>query len=877
MFQEHLMNNNKPHPPKAALRLLSWFCPTELYEEIEGDLIYQFNKDVKTVGEKKAKQKVLLNVIRFFRPGILLRNRITIPLIPMYMLFNYLKVAVRVMLRNKSYSFINLFSLALGITAFAFLFLWTQHEFSYDQFHTDKDRLYKVFNRTYTNGKINSWDVTARVLAPTLQEEYTAIESAISYTAWGEQHLFIEGDKRIVKTTGAYADDAILTMFSFPLIKGDAKTAFKDPMSIAITEKFAQELFDEEDAFGKTVTIGEGSESFTLNVTAVLKDLPSNTDFRFEYIIPYKLVEMLSGKNTQWGNNSVYTFVKLKEGTDINQFNEQVKDVVQKHNKDADQWEVFLYPLTKMRLYSRFENGVPDGGRIEVVRLLAMLGICLLAIACINFINLSTARAQRRSKEVAVRKVTGALRNSLIAQFLCESLLLAFGAGVLSLVAVYMGLPYFNQLISLHLTLEFTNLNFWVGGLLLIILVGLLAGSYPAFYVSAFKPVKILKGLVISATGKSRLRAVLVVFQFGIAITLMVSVFVVQRQIAYLQNRDAGYNKEHLVYQYFTGSLKKNFEAYKNELLARGVAQSITKTSTPITDRWSNSDAMEWEGKDPENKTLFERIYADDAFATTAGLTVVRGRDMDPEKYATDSTAVVINESAAKAMGFDDPIGKRIRDNGTEWHIIGVVKDFILTSPWGQVEPVLLFGCVNSWPFSVAHIKLSAHHTLQENLQVMAELSKKYNPDYPFEYEFVDAAYARKFADLETTRTITLVASFLTIAIAGMGLLGLSSYMVEVRVKEIGIRKVMGGSVFSITRMLTWSSLKPILIAVIVFGPQAWWVMNWWLSSYPYRISVGLFTIPLAALSIIGLAVIITSTQTIRAARTNPVNSLRNE
>ncbi len=793
------------------------------------------------------------------------------------MLLNYFKVALRVMLRNKSYSFINLFSLALGITAFAFLFLWTQHEFSYDQFHADKDRLYKVFNRTYANGKINSWDVTARVLAPTLQEEYTAIESAISYTAWGEQHLFIEGNKRIVKTTGAYADDAILTMFSFPLINGDTKTAFKDPMSIAITEKFAHELFGDEEAFGETVTIGEGSESFTLNVTAVLKDLPSNTDFRFEYIIPYKLVEMLSGKNTQWGNNSVYTFVKLKEGTDINQFNELVKGVVQKHKKDADKWEVFLYPLTKMRLYSRFENGVQDGGRIEIVRLLAILGVCLLAIACINFINLSTARAQRRSKEVAVRKVTGALRNSLIGQFLCESLLLAFGAGLLSLVAVYMGLPFFNQLIGQQLSLEFTNLNFWLGGFSLIVIVGLLAGSYPAFYVSAFKPVKILKGLVTSSTGKSRLRATLVVFQFGIAITLIVSVFVVQRQITYVQNRDAGYSKEHLVYQYFTGTLKKNFEAYRNELLARGVTESITKTSTTITDRWSNSDGIEWEGKDPQNKTLFERIYVDDAFATTAGLTIVRGRDMDLQKYTTDSTAVVINESAAKAMGFDDPIGKLIRDNGTEWHVIGVVKDFILTSPFHKVEPILLFGCVNSWPFSVAHIRFGDNHTMQENLQVMAELSKKYNPDYPFEYEFVDAAYARKFANLETTRTITLLASFLTIAIAGMGLLGLSSYMVEVRVKEIGIRKVMGGSVFSITKMLTWASLKPILIAVILFSPNAWFVMNWWLSSYPYRISIGLFTIPLAALSIIGLAIVITSTQTIRAARTNPVESLRNE
>jgi putative ABC transport system permease protein len=860
-----------------SLRLLRTFCPSHLLEEIEGDLLHRYARDLKKFSTQKSKRRLFWNTIRFFRPGILLRNKLSFHSNYTDMLSSYFKVALRVMLRNKGYSFINLFSLALGITAFAFLFLWIQNEFSYDQFHVDKERLYKVWNRYDANGKINCWDVTARVLAPTLEEEYTGVENAISYTAWGEQHLFIEGDKRILKTTGSYADDAILTMFSFPLISGDAKTAFKDPMSIAITEKFAQELFGDKEAFGETVTIGEGGESFSLTVTAVLKDLPSNTDFRFEYIIPYKLVEMLSGKEIKWGINSVYTYVKLKPGTDVNQFNDGVKDIVKTHSKNPDTQEVFLYPLTKMRLYSRFENGVQAGGRIEIIRLLGILGICLLAIACINFINLSTARAQRRSKEVAVRKVSGAFRNSLIGQFLCESMLLAFGAGVLSLLAVYMGLPYFSRLIGSQLALEFTNLNFWLGGLALIVVVGLLAGSYPALYVSAFKPVKILKGIGVAASGKSRLRAALVVFQFGIAITLMVSVFVVQRQITYVQNRDAGYEKANLVYQYFTGTLGKNFNAYRNDLLQSGVATSVTKTSTPITDRWSNTSGIEWNGKDPDDKTMFERIYADQHFATTAGLTVVRGRDMDLDKFPTDSTAVVLNEAAAKAMGFADPIGEIVKDNGVEWHVIGIVKDFILTSPFHKVEPVLLFGCNQSWAFSVAHLKLNENNPMQENIRVMEELSKKYNPDYPFEYQFVDAAYARKFANLETTRIITLLASFLTIVIAGMGLLGLSTYMIEVRVKEIGIRKVMGGSVLSITKMLTWSSIKPILIAVLIFGPKAWFVMNWWLSSYPYRISVGVLTIPISALAVIGLAVLITGTQTIRAARSNPVDSLRNE
>jgi ABC-type antimicrobial peptide transport system permease subunit len=861
-----------------ALRLLRLFCPAHLAEEIEGDLVQKYERDLKKFSVQKSKRRLLWNSLRFFRPGILLRNKPSIRLTSLAMLSNYFKVAFRVMLRNKSYSFINLFSLALGITAFAFLFLWIQNEFTYDQFHPDKDRIYKVWNKDVADGKINSWDVTPRILAPTLKEEFTAVENATSYMAWGDEHLFVEEGKRLVKNTGAYADADMLAMFGFPLVKGDVKTALKDPQSIVITESFAYELFGDKEAFGETVTIGESGESFSLTVTAVLKDLPANTDFRFEYIIPYAMVEMITGKKeTRWGINSFYTFVKLKEGTNVDRFNEQVKGIVKKHYKDAGQREVFLYPLTKMRLYSRFENGVQTGGRIEIIRLLGILGVCLLTIACINFINLSTARAQRRSKEVAVRKVTGAFRNSLIGQFLCESWVLAFGAGILSLVAVYIGLPFFNALINARLSLELGNLNFWLGGLALVTLVGLLAGSYPALYLSAFKPVKILKGITIAKSGKSRLRSVLVVFQFGIAITLIVSVFVVQRQISYVQDRDAGYLKENLVYQYLTGTLGKNYESYKNELLQSGVAESITKTSTPITNRWSNTSGIEWEGKDPQNSTLFERIYVDNHFAATAGLTVIRGRDMDLEKYSSDSTAVVLNEAAARAMGFNDPIGQLIKDNGIEWHVIGVVKDFILTSPFNKVEPVILFGAAQSWAFSVVHIKLSATRSTEEGIQVMAGLAKKYNPDYPFEYEFVDAAYARKFANLESTRTITLLASVITILIAGLGLLGLSTYLVEVRVKEIGIRKVMGGSVLSITNMLTWASIKPILIAVLIFGPQAWFAMNWWLSSFPYRISVGIFTIPLAALSIIGLAVIITSAQTIRAAKANPVNSLRNE
>lgn len=791
------------------------------------------------------------------------------------MILNYFKVALRVMFRNKTYSAINVFGLALGITGALLLFLWIGKEFTYDLFHVDKERIYKAWNRANDNGNIQCWDVTPRILAPTLQEQFASVEGATSFAGWGDQLLFTVGEKRLLKSSGAYTDPDFLKIFSFPLLKGDTYSAMKEPASIVLTESFAHELFGDKDPYGETLSIGASGNSFSLKVTGILKDLPSNTDFDFEYLIPFQFVEGLQGgREENWGNNSVSSFIKLKEGADIVFFNNEVKGIAKKNRKESENIEIFLYPITKMRLYSRFENGIPSGGRIEIIRLLIILGVVLVVIACINFINLSTARAQRRAKEVAVRKVAGAFKYSLITQFLCESVLIALVAGLISLVAVYFALPAFNTLVQQQLSLDLTNPTFWLVGLLFIASIGLLAGSYPAFFLSTFRPVRILKG---ENSNRSLLRTIFVVLQFGFAVQLIISTIVINRQIAYVQNRETGYAKDHLVYQYLTGDLGKNYASYKNELIQSGIATSVTKTSSPITERWSNTTGIEWNGKDPQEKILFERFYTDENFSTTAQLEITQGRDMNLSLFSTDSTAALLNETAAKAMGFVNPIGEVIKDNGQDWHVVGVVKDFILTSPFQKVEPLIFFGCAGSWAFNVVHIKLNPSKSAQQSIAKLSELSVKYNPDYPFEYHFVDAEYERKFANLETTRTITTLFSFMAIFIAGLGLLGLSTYMIEVRLKEIGIRKVMGGSVLSITRLLSWSSLKPILIAIVLFSPLGWYAMNRWLSSFAYRVSVDVWTLMLAGCVIIAIAMSITMFQTIRAAQTNPVDTLRNE
>jgi putative ABC transport system permease protein len=858
------------------IRLLRWFCPPHLLEEIEGDLLQRFERDVNSVGERRAKRRLLWNVIRFFRPGILLRNKSSIDLTLFNMISNYFKVALRVMLRNKRFSAINISGLALGITGSLLLFLWIAHEMSFDEFHKDKDRLYVGWNRALENGQIVCWETTPRVLAPTLKEEYSFVESSASYANWGVQHLFMVGDKRILKSTGVFTDSAFLTMFSFPLLKGDPTKAFSNPNSIVLTEKFAKELFGDQEAFGEAVTISQSGYRFEFTVTGVMKNLPANTLFNFDYLLSFGFLESIGEKDAYWGNNSVTTLVKLKEGSDLPIVNESIKDIEKKNYADGQHIEIFLHPLTKMRLHSRFENGVMVGGRIEIVRTLGALGICLVAIAAINFINLSTARAQKRSKEVAIRKVTGAFRHALVTQFLCEAVLMAVGAGAVSFVAVYLLLPFFNTLINQQLSLEITDSTFWIIGGALILGIGFLAGSYPAVYLSAFKPVRILKGNLM-ASSKSVLRNLLVVFQFGFAVTLIISAIVVRKQIIHVQNRDAGYSKDNLVYIPLEGDLKKNYLAFKGELEQSGIVASISKTSAPITEQWSSTGGIEWRGKNPENRTDFERIYIDEKFVTTAGLQLIMGRDMDLERLSTDSTTAILNETALRVMGFKNPIGEVIKDNGQEWRVIGVVKDFVFTSPYKKIEPIVLFGGKAKWAFNIAYIKLNGSKPIEESLSTMQELSKKYNPEYPFEYHFADVAYQRKFDNLRATLLITTTFTSVAVFIACLGLLGLAIYMTEARIKEIGIRKVMGGSIISIVQLLNFSSLKPILFAVVIFTPGSWFLINWWLESFVYRISLDVWPFVLAALSIIGIAFLTISSQTIRAANANPIDSLRNE
>lgn len=783
---------------------------------------------------------------------------------------NYFKIAVRNLVRNKAFSAINILGLAIGMASAVLIFLWMQNEISYDRFHAKGNRIFEAWNQAKQNGEINRWSQTPKVLAKTIQADFPEVEQAARESNAGSL-LFNVGEKRLT-ATGDVADSNFLQIFSFPLLQGTPKTALADRHSIVVTEKLAVKLFGTNEAMGKTVRVNNKDN---LTVTGVLKDLPNNTQFNFEYLIPWSYGRANGWDDEYWGNNSTYTYVLLKPAATAASIEPKLKTLRQRYDKDDPQGGFFLYPISRWRLYSNFENGVEEGGRITVVKLFGLVAIFILLIACINFMNLSTARSEKRAKEVGIRKVVGAQKSALIGQFIGESVLLSFIAGVLALLIVQASLPAFNALTDKTLFVAYGNPLFWLAGVGFVLFTGLLAGSYPAFFLSAMQPVRVLKGVFKASNATVSPRKVLVVLQFTFAIILIIATIIVKQQIIYAQNRDSGYNKANLIYHNLTDDLTKNYALLKADLLSAGVATSVTRTSAPLTEGWSNSWGFEWPGKDPNDKTLYDRFMADDAIAATAGFKIVQGRDFNLSTYLTDSTAVLLNETAVQKMNLKNPIGQIIKDNNIDWHVVGVIKDFILTSPFGGQYPMVIEGA-KGW-FNVVHVKLNPKNATAQNLKKAEAIFKKYNPAYPFEYKFVDEEYARKFDDQK--RTVTLAALFagLTIFISCLGLFGLATYMAENRIKEIGVRKVLGASVASITTLLSKDFLKLVVIALLIASPVAWWAMNKWLQNYEYRIHINAWVFVLAGVVSILIALLTVGYQAMKAARTNPVKNLRTE
>ena len=605
-------------------------------------------------------------------------------------------------------------------------------------------------------------------------------------------------------------------MFSFPLIEGDKNEQLKNVYSITITEKLAKKLFGNEDAIGKIIKI-DSDDNFT--VTGVLKDLPSNTRFGFEYLLPWSYYDKLghgwANETESWLSNNTSTYVLLKSKTNVAAFNDKIKSISRQHTGRSDIWTHFLFPLNQWHLYSKFKDGKPDGGRIDTVRVFAVIASFILLIACINFMNLSTARSEKRAKEVGIRKVAGAGRNLLITQFIVEAFLTACIAGAMALLIVQLALPSFNTLIGIQLSLPYNSLYFWLCALMFIVITSLLAGSYPAFYLSSFNPISIFKKQFKKANAIISPRKVLVVLQFTFAIILIISTIVIRNQVVYAQDRDKGYSNKNLIEVDFIGDIDKNYSLVKQDLMDAGIASSVTKTMSGIIQGGAHTWGLRWQNEVPKDTNTTITLYSADAgLIRTAGMQLITGRDIDINKYPADSFSVLLNETSVKLMGFKNPLGQIINSPFAkiDWHVVGVVKDYIAGSPYEEIPPIVIEG-PGAW-FTAMHIKFNPENSTANNLAKAEQIFKRYNPAYPFDYKFVDQQYAAQFDNEQRTKTMAGLFAGLAIFISCLGLFGLSAYVAESRVKEIGVRKVLGASVTSIAKLLSLDFVKLVIVSI---------------------------------------------------------------
>lgn len=786
------------------------------------------------------------------------------------MLSNYFKTAWRNLVRNKAFSLINISGLAIGMAAATLILLWIQNELSLDQFHKNKDRVYQVYCRGTFDGQLESWNGTSMLLAPELEMNYPEVE-ATARTNPVSAFIFHAGEKHL-GSHGMLTDPGFLKIFDFPLLQGNVNTALNSARSLVITETFAKKLFGDSDAMGKMVRI-DSSANFM--VTGILKDLPNNTVFDFEYLVPWSYMKEVHWDRPKWETNEINTLVLLKPGVSEERANARFANIARLHTKEAN-YDLFLYPMPKWHLW-RLENGKITAGHIRTVRLFGAIAGFILLIACINYMNLSTARSVKRAREVGIRKVAGAGKGSLVGQFLGESILMALIAGAIALLIVKPNLGWFNQLTNKALFIPYSNPYFWLAAIGFILFTGILAGSYPAFYLSAFKPIRVLKGSFKAVNALVTPRKIMVVVQFTFAIILITCTLVIYRQIKYGQARDSGFSRDNLAFVYIKGDMRKYYAAIRQELMNSGAITSITQTNSPVTETW-NGDRYEWPGQRPDQKELgFIKYHTDRHFAQTMGLKIIAGRDIDAEKYPTDSTAILLSESAAKRMGFKDPVGQPVKSDEGNWHVIGVVKDFAPGNPFAPEYPVVIQGPGPHHWYGTMTFKLNGQRATSDNLKAIGSVLKKYAPDYPFEYYFTDQMFAMKFLDEKRTATLAAIFAGLTIFISCLGLFALATYMAENRIKEIGVRKVLGASVSAISALLSKDFLKLVIISFAIASPVAWWAMHSWLQNYPYHITINWWVFALTGLLSMLIAIITVSYQAIKAALANPVKSLRTE
>jgi len=792
------------------------------------------------------------------------------------MIKNYFVIAFRNLLKNKVYSFINIAGLAVGIAVAMLIGLWVWDELSFNKYHKNYDRLTQAYISQTFNGQTGSGRAVSLPAVAEMANKYSADFKNTSMASWNFGHLLANGDKKINKA-GMWAQPALPEMLSLRMLKGDIKTALKDPGSVVISESVAKALFGKEDPLNKTLKLDIKKD---VKVTGVYEDIPFNSEFNDLNLLltwnDYLLAEnWVKDAQTQWGNHSFQFYAQVADHADIEKVSLKIRDVELPHAfSKTDKPQYFLHPMSRWHLYSDFKDGKNVGGGIQFVWLFAIIGIFVLLLACINFMNLSTARSEKRAKEVGIRKSIGSLRSQLIFQFLSESFLVVSFALILAILIVLISLPAFNDLSGKRVSFPWQYFQFWLMLFVFSLFTGLISGSYPAFYLSSFNPLSVLKGTFKVGKWSAVPRKVMVVMQFTVSITLIIGTIIVFQQIQHAKSRPVGYDRQGLLQINISPNLYGKYYPLRDDLLKSGAVFEMSESSSPTTGIYSNQIGFEWEGMEPGSLPLFGTIAVTHDFGKTIGWKIIDGRDFSRE-YSTDTAAFVLNESAVKLTGIKDIVGKTIRFNGKPKQVVGVIKDMVMQSPYEPAVPTV-FLMDYEWA-NLINIKLLPGAPVDKSLKKMEAIFKKHDPDSPFEFKFADEEYEAKFRAEERIGKLARVFAVLAVFISCLGLFGLAAYTAEQRTKEIGIRKALGASVAQMWAMLSKEFVYLVIVSCAIASPIALYFLSDWLKKYEYHIELSWVVFAISAVTAIFITLMTVSFQAIKAALMNPVKSLRSE
>jgi putative ABC transport system permease protein len=790
------------------------------------------------------------------------------------MIRNYIKTMWRSLIKNKTYSFLNIGGLAIGIACASLIFLWVEDEVNFDSINTKKDKLYIVRENQKYDTYVFTHSSTPGVMGPVMQAELPGIANTCRVSEGETSLLFASGDKSVF-AAGKYAETSIFNMFTLPFVQGNATSAFSQLHSLVITEKTAKKFFgSDKNIIGKNIRV-DNKQDYV--ITGILKDIPANSSLQFEWLMPFKIYFDQSPWLHSWGNNSLSTYVELKPGISPQTQNKQLYNYIQKREPTSIT-HLFLFSMNDWHLYDQFDGGKKTGGgRIENVHLFTIIAWIILFIACINFMNLATARSEKRAREVGVRKVLGAAKRLLVAQFIIEAIFMAFISTIIALVIVALALPAFNTLVEKQLILGLGNPLHIIMLVAIMLICGLVAGSYPSLYLSSFNPVSVLKGLKLKNSGAAFIRKGLVIMQFTVSIVLIISTVIVYQQIQHIKSRQLGFNKNNLVEMDLQGNMAKSFNAIKQDLLNTGYISNVALADHSIIYGGNNTSGFTWEGKPPGSQVLVSQRYITPEYVETTGLTILEGRNITVADTGKP-IRMIVTQSMEKLMGKGSALGKKVSGNGdtTSATVVGVVNDYVYGNMYGKPDPVMFFSAAPQ-NNTVMYVRIKQQADIEKSLAAMQAVLKKDNPAYPFDYRFVDDQFNQMFLSEMLVSKLSRVFASLAILISCLGLFGLAAYTAERRTREIGIRKVLGASVSGLAGLISKDFLQLVIWSCLVAFPIAYVSMHNWLKKYQYRIDINWWVFAAAGITAIIIALVTVSFQSIKAALTNPVKSLRSE